>query len=162
MCRRAPVTHKFLRCNPTLSQRKTAASAAVCQEIFWLHGYWLFYVDWNAREPAKAVGRGAVHNSVEFFLDRLGDWPGDAVLNADLVHGADGGNFGGCAAEENFIGDGEHFARDHLLRHRYAKVFGDAEYRVAGDSWQHGVAQRSGQQSSLPHHEDVFAGAFAH
>src|SRR5579872_7212772 len=66
-------------------------------------------------EPAVPVGGRAIHDAEEFVLQRQGDRSGNAAVDGDLVNGADGGDFGSCAAEENFVRQVKHFARNGLL-----------------------------------------------
>src|SRR4029077_14827568 len=105
-----------------------------------LYSDWLLAAHRHGSEPAVAVGLLTAHDGVKLFLDRLGDGANPALADFDLVHGADGSDLRGRAGEEGFVGDVEHFARNHLLDNRDAQVAGDLERRIAGDAGQHGVA----------------------
>ena len=100
-----------------------------------------------------AVGNGAFDQAVKFTLNLLGNRPDNAVADADLVNRTDRGDLGCSAAKENFVGDVEHFARDHLLNHWNIAVLGDANHRIAGDARQHRISQRRSVERPMPHHE---------
>src|SRR5215475_9754592 len=81
------------------------------------------------------------YDRVELFLDGLRDRTGDALTNADLVDRANRSDFGGGAAEERFVGEIKHFARDHLLDHGNVQVARDLQHGIASDAREHRVAE---------------------
>src|SRR4029077_10220831 len=118
------------------------------------------YGDW--RQPMMTIGLLAFDNGVELLLDGPGDGPRNAFAHRDLVDGADRSDFRGGAAEERFVSEVEHFARDHLFENRDVQVAGDLEHRVAGNAGEHRVAEGRGLEHAVAHEEDVFARAFTH
>src|SRR6185369_3768521 len=116
----------------------------------------------NWRKPIVLVGLRAVEDSEELFLQRLRNRSDLSIANLDFVYGANWGDFGGCAGEEDFVADVEHLARDHLLEDRNTKILGQRDDGVAGDARKDGVSERRSHQLALAHNEQVFAGAFAY
>lgn len=94
----------------------------------------LFGGDVDGREPTEAVGLEAVGDAEELFPQLFGEGPGVAVADEDAVDGADGGDLGGGAHEEDFVGDVDHLTRDALLDDGDADVAGEGEDGVAGDA----------------------------
>jgi len=64
----------------------------------------------------------AVHDPVEFLLDRLRDGSNLPFAYGDPVDRTDRGDLGGCAGEENFVGDVKRFTRNLLLDDLDAEV----------------------------------------
>ena len=62
----------------------------------------------------------------KFVLNALGDRSARAAADLDAVDRANRSDFGGGAAEENFVRDVKHLARDHLLGDRNSQVAADA------------------------------------
>ena len=54
--------------------------------------------------------------------------------DVDLIDRADGGDFGGGAGEEDFVGKVEKLAGNDLLDDRDAEILGHAQDGVAGDA----------------------------
>src|SRR5690349_18747663 len=125
----------------------------------YLHADWLLYAYGNRSEPVKSVGLCAVYDTKEIFLQGLGHRTDLAFADGDLVDGANGGDLGRSAGEEQFVGDVKHFARNHLLDNRDTLVFGDAQYGITRDSGQHRVAQRRGVELALAYQENIFTRA---
>src|SRR5579859_7554333 len=91
-----------------------------CAPLAGLNTYRLVYR--HRREPVEAVWCGAIHDSEELMLQRFRDWPHGPLVHADFIDGAYGSNFRRGAAEENFVRNVEHLARNHMLHQRYAKI----------------------------------------
>ena len=108
-----------------------------------------------------AVGFFAFNQGEEFVLDAFGDGAARAHADFHAVDGADRGDFNRSAAEEDFIGDVEHFARNDLFGYGNAEVFADGEDGVARDSRQRGIGQRWSDDRVAGDDENIFAGAFA-
>src|ERR1700735_809392 len=121
----------------------------------------LFAIYRHRSQPAVAIVFFATHDGIELFLDRLRDRAGQSLADFDLVDGTDGRNLGGRAGEECFVGNVEHFARNHLLDDGNVQVTRDLQHGIAGDAWEHGVAQRRGDQFVAMSEEYVLARAFA-
>ena len=85
-------------------------------------------------EPAVTIGLAAACDCEEFVLDALGDWAASAVAHGNAVNGANRGNLRGSAAEENFVRDVKHFARQNLLGDWNVEIAADGHNGVAGDA----------------------------
>src|ERR1035437_5709860 len=98
------------------------------------HGYrrLLPYQGVDRREPTVGVLARAVDHSEEFFLQPLGDGAAPAAADGDPVDGADRRDFGGGAAEENFVGDVEHLAGNDGLHHGDADFAGQRDDAFGG------------------------------
>src|SRR5207245_7773378 len=88
------------------------------------------------RQPAVLVFGTSFDDGKEFFLKSPGDGSGLAAADHDAVNGADGSYFGCGPSEENFVGDIEHFAGNHLLDQRVAELPRQRNDGVAGDTRQ--------------------------
>lgn len=73
----------------------------------------------------------AAGDGEEFFLQFAGDRAGNAFANLNVIDRANRSHFDGGAAEEKFVHDVEHFARDDGFLHGDAKVLGHGDDRVA-------------------------------
>src|SRR5689334_12655637 len=78
-----------------------------------LNAHRLFYR--HLREPAMAVGHAAFDDVEEFLVQGASDWTCLAVSDRDLVDSANRCDLSCSAGEENFVGNVEHLARNHLL-----------------------------------------------
>ena len=76
-----------------------------------------------------------------------------------VVHFADGGQLGGGAREEGFVGDIELVAGELLFFHGVAQVTGHLHDGITGDAAQDGGPGR-GFDDAVAHDEDVLAGGF--
>src|SRR5580704_11037797 len=115
----------------------------------------------NGREPAMTIGLGAAREREEFVLDALGNGAARTIADFDAVDGTDRGDFGGGAAEENFVGDVEHFARDHGFGNWNAEVAANGDDGMAGDAGQGGIRERRGDDGAVHDEENIFARTFA-
>ena len=97
----------------------------------------------------------SINNVEELTLQGQRNWSGLFAGNADLVDGLDGRDLRGGAAEENFVGNVEHFAGDHLFRYRDAKVLSQRDQGIARNSGQNGVAQRRRHQLAFAHDKNI-------
>src|SRR3954454_21284317 len=78
-----------------------------------LNAYCLFHR--YRSEPVVAVGRLALNDVVEIFLQSTRDGAGLAIANSDAVHRTDWGDLRSGAAEEDFVRNVEQLARNHLF-----------------------------------------------
>src|SRR5579864_8429098 len=142
---------------PVGDARLSTKTRAQSLEPAFLHADRLLapYGDW--RQPMMPIGLLAFDNGVELLLDGPGDGPRNAFAYRDLVDGSDRSDFRGGAAEERFVSEVEHFARDHLFENRDVQVASDLEHRVAGNAGEHRVAEGRGLEHAIAHEEDVFA-----
>src|SRR5208337_1045028 len=117
--------------------------------------------DWNRRQPVEAVFDDAVHDPIKLFTNSLRDRTGHAAADGDLVHGANRRDLRRGSAEEQLVGNVQHFARDDLLDERNAELVCEVHHRVAGDTRQNAVAQRWRADALLMHNEDILTRTFA-
>src|SRR5438445_3368812 len=115
----------------------------------------------NGREPVVPVGFGAGQNGEEFVLETLGDRAAATRADGDAVDRTQGRDFRGGAGEEDFVGDVEHLARNHLLADRNAKIFAKCDDAAASDAGQDARGQRRRMNGAIADNEDIFAGTFA-
>src|SRR5712692_11593069 len=113
------------------------------------------------RQPAVLIFGTSFDDGEEFFLKSPGDGPGLAAADHDSVNGADGSYFGGGPGKENFVGDIEHFAGNHLLDQRVAELPRQRDDGVARDARQNRGPERRRKDLAVPDHEDIFPAAFA-
>src|SRR6202007_1613479 len=74
-------------------------------------------------QPVVPVRLRTGEKCEKLLLQRLGDGAAGTFADLNAVDRAQGADFGGGACEENFVGDVEHFARDHLLADLDLQVF---------------------------------------
>src|ERR1700676_5401964 len=108
-----------------------------------------------------AIGFAAAGEREEFFLEFARDRSGDAFADLDFVDGADGRDFDGRAAEEDFVDDVEHFAGDDLFFHRNVQIFGQRDDGVTCDAGQNAGGERRRVQRAVVNEKYVHAGALA-
>ena len=91
---------------------------------------------WNAHwgEPAVAIRFLAAGEREEFVLDSLGDGTSRPIADGDTIDGANRGDFHSRPAEEELVGDVEHFARNDLFGDRNVEVAAELHDSVASDS----------------------------
>ena len=82
----------------------------------------------------RILGVAAVDDVKEGLLDALRYGAAASCSDGEAVKFADGGDFGGCAAEEGFVGDIDFVAGDAFLYDVDAQIGADVQYGVAGDA----------------------------
>src|SRR5712691_6155306 len=117
--------------------------------------------DADGSQPMMAVGLLAADEGEEFILQTRGDFAALAFANEDVVHGTDGGNFGGCPDEEHFVGDVQHLAGDFALGNGNLQVTTNRQNAVARDARQDAGGERGRQNRSLVDQEEIHPRTFA-
>src|SRR5438445_4874881 len=95
-------------------------------------GYWGAY--WS--QPVVAIGLGAAGDGEELFLELARDSAGYAFSDLDVVDGTNRRDFDRRPAEEDFVDNVKHFARDNLFLDRDFQVFGNFHDGIASDARQ--------------------------
>ncbi len=98
----------------------------------------------------------------KLLLQAPGHRAAPALPDHNAINRAQRCNLGSGAGEENFVGNVEHFTRDHLFADWDAQIFAQGENRVARDAWKDARGQRRCRDDAILHQKDIFARAFAH
>src|SRR5580765_6175964 len=106
-------------------------------------------------QPAMPVGRLAVDDGEERFLDGLGDRAATAATDRDLVHRSDRRDLGCGADEERLVRNVEELAGKRLLGNLETEVARDLQNRVASDARQHGGRKRRRVEHFVADEEQV-------
>src|SRR6516165_123299 len=100
------ITAIFNQSEISVRRRKTPICFALC----WLRTDRLLgeVSHRHLGEPVVAILHGSVHDAEELMLQSQRYRTGYAAVDVDLVDRFDGRDFGGGAAEEDFVGNVEH------------------------------------------------------
>ena len=79
---------------------------------------------------------------IELLLQRASDWTSLAVADDAEVNLAQRHDFGGSAANEDFIGNIKLVARNRLLGHGIAQIAGEGNQAVARDALENSRTRR--------------------
>src|SRR4029077_9435103 len=97
----------------------------------------------------------------EFLLEAFGNGASASGADGDAIDRAQRRDFGGSAGEEDFVGNVEQLARNHLLGDANAKIFAERHDAAAGDARQDARSERGRIDDAVADNENIFAGTFA-
>src|SRR5205085_11019710 len=108
-----------------------------------------------ARKPVVPIGNLSTDVGEELLLDALGDRPAFAVADRHAIDAPNRSDLGGSAAEEDFVRDVEHLARNESFDDfvsEFARHLDDARARDAGENRR---AERRREDASVADEEHV-------